>query len=324
VGYLWLAVLGDSTSHISRVQGAREDLAKAWLVELVERTPLDELGGIGVEWLAREAPPLIAAILSALSEPGRASERALQPTELRRAAELRQLRTGDAAPASLPRDLAALQSLLIEALRREIPERETGEFARTVERLAEVFGTLQGAIAEDLVRERSGDAARDSATGLPGAAELYEWMRIVLAGERRYGNPFTLMLIDVDGLGLIADAYGAQAGERMLRAVTDVVANQIRAVDRAFRLADDQLCVLLPQQGPLPTLALADRLASIVEESQGIDGPRVAVSIGIASCPEHGNSAEVLLAAAEEANFSAKAAGERVAVASAERGVVSD
>jgi diguanylate cyclase (GGDEF)-like protein len=317
-------VLGDSTSHISRVQSARDDLAKAWLVELVERTPVDELGGIGVEWLAREAPPLIAAILGALAEPASAGERELQPTELRRAAELGQLRSGTAAPACIPRDLAALQTLLIEALRREIPERETGEFARAVERLAEVFGALHGAIAEELVRERSGDPARDSLTGLPGAAELHEWMRISLASEHRHGQPFTLMLIDVEGLARIADAYGVQAGDRMLGAVTDVVANHIRAIDRAFRLADDELCVLLPQQGPLPTLALADRLAAIVEDSQGREGPRLAVAIGIASCPEHGNSAETLLAAAEEAAFAAKAAGERAAVASAERGVVRD
>jgi len=90
-------------------------------MELVERTPVDELGGIGVEWLAREAPPLIAAILGALAEPASAGERALHPAELRRASELRQLRNGTAAPARIPRDLAALQTLLIEALRRSAP-----------------------------------------------------------------------------------------------------------------------------------------------------------------------------------------------------------
>lgn len=293
-------------------------------MELVERTPLDEVGQIGVEWLAKEASPLIADILSALAEPASAGERELQDDELRRAAELSQLRGNDAAPGRLPRDLAALQGLLIEALRREIPERETGEFARAVERLAEVFGDLQGAIAEGLVRERSGDPARDSLTGLPGGGELHEWIRIVLSGERRYGHPFSLMMIEVDGLDRITDTYGREAGNRMLRAVTDVVATQIRSVDRAFRLDDDVLCVLLPQQGPLPTLALADRLAGVVEGSQGLEGPRVAVAIGIASCPEHGNSAEALMSAAEQATFSARASGERVSVASAERGVVPD
>jgi diguanylate cyclase (GGDEF)-like protein len=324
VGYRWRAVPGDSTSHISRVQRARDELAKAWLVELVDRTPVDELGEIGVEWLAREAPPLIAAILGALAEPATAGEQALHSTELRRAAELGKLRSPEAPPDRVPRDLAALQALLIEALRREIPERETGEFTRVVERLAEVFGALHGAIAGELARERSGEPARDPQTGLPGVAELHEWMRIALAGERRNGHPFTLMMIDVDGLVRIADAYGPRAGERMLGAVTDVIASEIRPGDRTFRLADDELCVLLPQQGPLPTLALADRLTAIVENSQGRSGPQVAISVGIASCPEHGNSPEVLLAAAEQATFAAKAAGEPVAVASAERGVVRD
>lgn len=311
-------------SHISRVQNARDELAKAWLVELVERTPVSELGDIGVEWLAQEAPPLIAGILGALGEPGSAADRELSANELRRATELSRLRTGDDSPTRLPRDLAALQALLIEALRREIPERESGEFARTVERLAEVFGSLQSAVAEQLVRERSGLPARDGLTSLAGPAELHEWLRIVLAAERNYGHPFSLMIVEVEGLPQISEAYGSSAGDRMLRAVTDVIGGQLRSADRAFRLDEDELCVLFPQQGPLPTVTLAERLAALIDDSQSVNAPRVEIALGIASCPEHGNEAEALIAAAEEAAFAARAKGEKVGVASSERGFVPD
>jgi|1186.fasta_scaffold00836_5 diguanylate cyclase (GGDEF)-like protein len=311
-----------TTSPISRVNDAREELAKAWVMEIIERTPVSELGGIGLDWIAREAPPLIASILGALSEPTVAADRELGPSELRHAGEIRNLRTEQAAPALVPRDLASLQSILIEAIRREVPERDAGEFARWVTRLAEVFGAIQGAVVEDLVRERSGHAARDDATGLPGPAELHEWIRVLTSGEQRIGDGFTLMVFEVGGLRTIADAYGETASERMLAAVVDVVVGEIRPVDRTFRLDTDQLACLLPQQGPLPTLALAERLATLIDSSQADGGPRVAISIGIASCPEHANKPDTLLAAAEQAAYAAQAAGEPIAIASSARGLV--
>jgi diguanylate cyclase (GGDEF)-like protein len=144
-------------------------------------------------------------------------------------------------------------------------------------------------------------------------------MRAMIAGERRYGTPFTILLVDVDGLGRINDAYGREAGDRMLAAVAALIAGHIRAADRAFRLEDDELCVMLPQQGPIPALPAAERLASLVAAGQGSDGPRVDIAIGVAACPEHGRDAESLLSKAEEASYAAKAAGERVSIASGAR-----
>ncbi len=89
---------------------------------------------------------------------------------------------------------------------------------------------------------------------------------------------------------------------------------QIRPVDRAFRVADDEFVVLAPQQVSDDALPIAERLCELVERSQGTEGHRVAISIGLASCPEHGTEADGLLAAAEEASWAAKAAGRGVGV----------
>lgn len=311
-------------AHIARIQRAREDLAKAWIVDLVERTPLEEIDGIELGWLAREAPPLIADILRALTDPEVAGEVGFDAPERRRAAALRNLRADPSAPAELPRDIAALQALLIDALRREIPERETGNFAQAVERLASLFGEIQAAVSEELARERSGHAARDEVTGLPGPAELHEWLRMLLAGERRYGDPFSLLMIDIDGLERINDAYGKQAGDRMLAAVAAVVSRQIRVVDRAFRRSEDELCVLVAHKGPVESLAMARRLVELVDSAQGLEGPRLGIVVGVASCPEHGRTEEDLVAAGEEAVYGVKAAGERIGVASGDPSLMQD
>jgi diguanylate cyclase (GGDEF)-like protein len=292
-----------------------EELAKAWLLRVLERTPLTEVNEVELDLLTTEAAPLIAEILRGVASPASAPGLELPADAHDRARGLGRLRRGERAAAEIPRDLAALQSLLIESLRRDIPEGEPGDFARSVQRLAEIFGSVQGTITDGLVRERAGGALRDELTGLPGHAELHEWLQILLAEYRRYGHPFSVALVDIEGLGRINDAYGRQAGDRMLTAVATVIRNQIRSVDRPFRLGEDEFCVLAPHHDARQAQSMADRLAGVMESSQAKEGPRIAVSIGISSCPDHADDAERLLEAAQEATYAAKAAGRAVAVA---------
>jgi diguanylate cyclase (GGDEF)-like protein len=215
----------------------------------------------------------------------------------------------------LPRELAALQSLLIQALGREIPERDRGDFARAVGRLAEVFGAVQSAALESLVRERSGDAARDPDTGLPGPAELNEWLRILLTEHRRTGAPFSVAHVEVDGIERVAVGYGDDAAWRMVAALAAVVSGQLAGRERAFRVGEGQLVVLAAGREARELVELGVRLGDVVAASQSERGPRVDVNVGIAACPVHGDQPETLLEAAEEAAWSARAAGEIVAIA---------
>jgi diguanylate cyclase (GGDEF)-like protein len=297
---------GDSRSD-------REELAKAWLLRLIERTELRDVGELSVSWIAKEAPPLIADILSGLAEPEASANGDLAGAQRERLAKVAKLREGPTAPELIPRDLATLQTLLIESLRRDVPEQQEGGFAAAVSRLAETFGTIQGAVTRDLVERRSGGAKHDPLTGLPGPSHLDEWLRILLAEHKRYGHPFALALIDVDGLGKINEAYGDEAGDGILTAVAGVINRQLDAVDHAFRVGDDEFCVLAPHQDAAQMLPAAERLAELIANSQLDEGPRLAVAIGIASCPQDGDSAEAIVEGAEQASYAAKAAGEPVA-----------
>jgi diguanylate cyclase (GGDEF)-like protein len=304
----------EAGADYARIAMAQDELAKEWLVRIIERTPPSELGELPVDVIAAEAPPLIAEILRELERGNSAIQ--LAPEGRRHAQELGRMRRATDRPTQLPKDLAALQAVLIEALRREVPEREPGAFAESVGRLAGIFAEIQSAIYQQLVEERSGGAQRDGATGLQGSAQLHEWLRILIAEYRRYAHPFALLLIDIDGLGRINEAYGKEVGDRMVSAVGSAIEQQVRSVDRAFRLAEDEFCVLAPHQIASRVGPLADRLTSTVNGWQHHDGPRISVTVGVASCPEHGDEAERLLAAAEEANYAAKASGRRFAVGS--------
>ena len=300
---------------IARSQRAREELAKAWLLDILDRTPAAEVPDVPVEWVMREGPALIADVLRGLSDPVAAVELELPADGIERINRLATLRQGEAAM-RIPRDLAALQALLVEALRREVPERRVGAFAGTAERLAAVFGDIQSQVLKRLVSERSGGATVDPLSGLPGADQLRDWLGILLAEHSRSGQPFSLTVFDVEGLARINDAYGRDAGDRMLAAIGGVIRRQIRPEDRAFRLGGDEFGVLAPGQTATRALPLAEHLASLVDRSQVAEGPRIAITAGLVSCPEHGTDAEALLGAADEATWAAKAAGSSVGVGS--------
>jgi diguanylate cyclase (GGDEF)-like protein len=292
----------------ARLEAAREELAKAWLQGIIERAPLDDVGQLPVAEIAREAPELIVEILRDATgapggEPGQAAGDRL--------AEIARVRTP---PAAVHRDLAALHTLLIGSLRRELQERE--QFARGVERLAEIFGSLQAGLGESLggAPPAAAPAVRDEEAGPGEISELYDQLRRLVAAYRRYGHPFAVLSVDVEGLGRINKAYGAETGDRMLDAVGAILEREIREVDHAFRVAEDDFCVLAPYHDARGVLQLAERLRSSVAASVEAGTHPVSLAVGIASCPEHGESAVQLLDAAQEATYAAKAAGAGVAI----------
>lgn len=293
-------------------------------MRVIERTPLEEVGEVELGLLTSDAPLLIDGILEELAASGVGRGTAMADEAAERARGLDRLRRGDQAAIEIPRDLAALQSLLIESLRRDVPEQRPGDFARAVERLAEIFGSIQASVTDSLVRERAGDARRDELTGLPGYAEFHEWLQILLAEQRRYDHPFAVSLVDIDGLARINDAYGRRAGDKMLTTLATVIRSHTRDVDQVFRFGDDEFCVLSPHAAIAQAKPAAKRLASVIEASQAESGPRIAISVGVASCPESGDQTDQLMRAAEQATYAAKASAQPVAVANSAGVAVQD
>ena len=131
----------------------------------------------------------------------------------------------------------------------------------------------------------------------------------------RYSHPFGALLMDIDGLKRINDAHGHQAGDRVLMQVAIAMQRSIRSVDTAARLGGDEFCILAPDQDATAGLILAERLATAVRDEVATPGdPPVGISIGVVSCPLHGQDAERLIDVADRAMYRAKASGETVAL----------
>jgi diguanylate cyclase (GGDEF)-like protein len=306
---------------LARLERSRDALAKAWLVRLIERSSLEDIKDLPTDRIAGELPDLISDVLRAVAdEDGSTSE--LTPQQYERAASLAELRSGtDHSAANLARDIAALQGVLMRGLREELDSIDTEVYAHLAERLAEVTGTIQAAAAEELVVSRSREletlANTDPLTGLYNLRYLQAQLRHLLGVFKRYEHPFGVLLLDVDGLKRVNDSQGHQAGDRVLMQVAMSMRRSIRDVDTAARLGGDEFCVLAIEQKAGPAQKLAERLAEAIEEEVDAgedDAPKVGVSIGVVSCPEHGEEPEQLMEMADRAMYRAKAGGERVSV----------
>ena len=305
---------------LSRLDRSRDELAKAWLVRLIERASLDEIRELPTERIARELPDLITELVQSASEEG-GDPYELSKEQEERAASLATMRGGgrEAQAVDVARDLASLQSVLVRALLEEIGESDPVRFAESVEALVEATGAIQAAAMEAHVQTRSRElesqANTDPLTGLGNLRALQRQLANLLDVHKRYQHPFAVLLMDIDGLKRINDSFGHQAGDRVLMQVAMSLRRSIRTVDTAARVGGDEFCVLLPQQDLKSAAKLAARLATAIEEEVAAPGdPAVAVSIGVASAPEHGDDAEALIDTADRAMYRAKAAGEGIAL----------
>jgi diguanylate cyclase (GGDEF)-like protein len=306
-----------TTGPLARLDRSRDELAKAWLMRLIERASLDEIRELPTDRIAQELPELIGGLVRAVATNGVFD---LSEEDVERAAILGTFRSGpDSSPADVVRDVAALQSVVLAALRDELAATDPEAFAEAVERLVEAVAAVEAAALEELVRTRSQEleaqANTDPLTGLYNLRYLHRELGQLLDLQKRYEHPFAILLLDVDGLKRINDSGGHLTGDRVLVQLAASLRRSIRSVDIPARMGGDEFCVLAPEQDAKAAAIIARRLAAAVHEDlTATDAPMVGVSIGVAACPAHGDEAEALIDAADRAMYRAKASGESVAV----------
>ena len=155
-------------------------------------------------------------------------------------------------------------------------------------------------------------AQHDPLTDLPNRALLEEHLGHVLGQARRDRRRVGVLLLDLDGFKRINDTLGHQSGDRLLRAVGERLRHSIRASDLVARLGGDEFAVVqaaIDDQHGASVLAakLIEALARPFE--LGGEPTPLAASGGIALFPDHGETAEALIRAADIALYRAKDEG---------------
>jgi putative two-component system response regulator len=122
----------------------------------------------------------------------------------------------------------------------------------------------------------------------------------------RYGEVFSLALIDVDFLGKLNTQKGPLEGDQALKKIAEIVTACKRSVDIASRFSDDLFAVLYPKTNAKEAFQAAERIRTTVDKHFH---SALTISIGIAAYPEHALTKESLVAAAQQALREAKLRG---------------
>jgi two-component system cell cycle response regulator len=153
----------------------------------------------------------------------------------------------------------------------------------------------------------------DDVTGVFNARYLLATADNEIQRAARYGNPLSVLFLDLDRFKGVNDRFGHLVGSDTLRALSELLGQCVRQVDTLARYGGDEFTILLVDTDHETALRVAERIRSRVEAQvfeAGREGThQLTISIGVATCPEHGDVREILLDAADKAMYRAKSWG---------------
>lgn len=163
-----------------------------------------------------------------------------------------------------------------------------------------------------LERKLAYQATRDSLTGVVNRRSLFDKLEDAMAYADRHAFPVWVTFIDLDRFKQINDRFGHSIGDRLLKEITARLQKVLRKNDVLGRYGGDEF-VLLLRGGPQDHLGMhvIERLMSSVCEPVIADDHelRVTCSIGIATYPADGKTAEEIMHRADAAMYKAKESG---------------
>lgn len=168
--------------------------------------------------------------------------------------------------------------------------------------------------------EREQRAARtDELTGAHNRRHFFDVAGQLFDVARRYGQPLSLILLDIDHFKEINDRHGHQAGDRMLQQVVVATWQHLRAADVFARYGGEEFIVLLPDSTAQQAAFVAERMREGVRSRDfdvGTGTLRITISAGVATLRPGDDSLEALVRRADRALYLAKERGRDRVVAS--------
>ena len=137
----------------------------------------------------------------------------------------------------------------------------------------------------------------------------------------RFGDPLSLLMIDLDLFKQINDKHGHTVGDGVLRGVAQVLRRNVRKIDIVSRYGGEEFCIVLPRVGKPEALEVAEKLrrsvgTAALPSPEGVGPLRVTISVGVATLGIDADDVAGLIEKADTALYEAKAQGrDRVAMA---------
>jgi diguanylate cyclase (GGDEF)-like protein len=175
-------------------------------------------------------------------------------------------------------------------------------------RLARAFNAASGAFAQVEAR-----ATHDRLTGVPNRETLLVALGAEVERAVRHYKWLSVAFIDIDRFKPINDTYGHNAGDAVLRGVTELIVANVRASDYFGRYGGEEFMLILPETHPDEAVALAEKLRSLVMARPFAIGAgqsvKMTISIGIAGARGSELQLDALVDRADAAMYAAKSLG---------------
>lgn len=156
-------------------------------------------------------------------------------------------------------------------------------------------------------------AVSDPLTGLANYRQLLDVLEKETERSNRTARPFSILLIDVDGLKKINDTYGHLVGSRAICRLADILRVNSRAVDTAARYGGDEFVLVLPEAREKEARQVALRIQEVMRHDP--EQPLISASIGISTYRGDSGRIEKLLSDADRDLYAQKPGGRKHAAA---------
>jgi diguanylate cyclase (GGDEF)-like protein len=199
--------------------------------------------------------------------------------------------------------LVLLSSLLTAVLR------ESPDYVVATLIVLAFLAAATGVLLNWRLRRATTESLRDPLTGLPNRVLLDDRIEQALRRSQRTGEPFTLIVVDLDGFKDVNDVRGHRAGDAVLRTLARRFETISRGTDTVARVGGDEFVILSMETGNDDTAsALISRLRHALRRPFRVDGTTIEIdgSIGWAVFPPDGSTAEELLSHADGQMYATK------------------
>jgi diguanylate cyclase (GGDEF)-like protein len=157
-------------------------------------------------------------------------------------------------------------------------------------------------------------ASKDPLTGLDNRRVFNRAMETEIDRVKRYSEPFSLIVVDVDHFKAVNDTYGHPAGDKVLKELAQRMLTALRDVDQVARLGGEEFGAILPSTSSTGARVAAERMRASVEAKPFyLDGVDLHVTISVGGVTV-GKDTEVwdaddIFAEADKAMYQAKNKG---------------
>ncbi len=150
-------------------------------------------------------------------------------------------------------------------------------------------------------------ATTDELTKLFNRRMVYSKLEYEIDRAKRYKNPLSIMMIDIDHFKLVNDKHGHARGDDVLRDVADIISRSTRRTDISGRYGGEEFLVIFPNSNLVESLVVAERIREGVNAKKYEDGLRVTISCGVKTF--EGETITDFLHKADEKLYEAKEQG---------------